>query len=214
MWRGIVYTVLMALAKVMTGVWLVRFIFPLPKALNLLSLSWMPKWCYCKTNKPKSNMREPRHKAGSTRSHAEVGDKTNTICATGHQQQDVRHESRIDRAQEATIDMVQPRVKRSKPLSLYPASLIGTAMVSRGEIGFLIASVAESKGIFAHTSPPMTAARAGGSEIFLVVIWAVIVCTIIGPVAVGTLTKRLQKLQTAEREKPSGIDPLGVWGVI
>ena len=42
---------------------------------------------------------------------------------------------------------------------LYPSAILGSAMVARGEIGFLISSIAESEGIFSadKDSQPSTA---------------------------------------------------------
>lgn len=77
-------------------------------------------------------------------------------------------------------------------------------MVARGEVGYLIASIAESQGIFSNGSSE------GPSEIYLVVIWAITLCTLVGPILVGTLVKRVKKLQMS-RER--GSDPLGVWGI-
>lgn len=83
-------------------------------------------------------------------------------------------------------------------------------MVARGEIGYLIASVAETNSIFTHrTNGPH---KPSNTEIYLVVVWAISVCTLIGPVSVGTLVKRVKTLQN-RREKSGGPDPLGVWGV-
>ena len=79
-------------------------------------------------------------------------------------------------------------------------------MVARGEIGYLIASLAQSKGMFGTGS-----SGAGTSEIYLVIIWAISICTLIGPICVGTLVKRVKKLQ--EIRGDSGPDPLGVWGI-
>jgi Kef-type K+ transport system membrane component KefB len=99
-----------------------------------------------------------------------------------------------------------------KPKSLYPASLLGFAMIARGEIGFLVSAIAESNGIFATSE---ARASSGTSDIFLIVTWAILLCTIVGPVAVGLLTGRVKKLQRTERTKKTGIeDPLGIWGVI
>ncbi|KAI2703622.1 hypothetical protein CBS147332_7608 [Penicillium roqueforti] len=92
-----------------------------------------------------------------------------------------------------------------KPKSLYPPSLLGLAMVARGEVGYLIASIAESKGIFSNDSSE------GPSDIYLVVIWAISLCTLIGPILVGTLVKRVKKLQQSRVNM--GLDPLGVWGI-
>lgn len=118
-----------------------------------------------------------------------------------------------------------PHRERSlpKPQSLYPAAMLGSAMVARGEIGFLISSLAESTGVFTSkdsssgqsSSSSATTTYSGSSEIFLVVTWAILLCTVIGPLSVGVMVKRVRRLQVAEREGGSGrVDPLGVWGVI
>jgi hypothetical protein len=79
-------------------------------------------------------------------------------------------------------------------------------MISRGEIGFLISSVAESHGVFGED---------GSSDEFLVVTWAILLCTLIGPITVGLMVKRVKRLQEAERQKATGReDPLGIWGLL
>lgn len=78
-------------------------------------------------------------------------------------------------------------------------------MVARGEVGYLIASLAESQRIFSSGSNAET------SEIYLVAIWAISICTLIGPISVGTLVKRVKKLQ--QSRDGSGADPLGAWGI-
>jgi hypothetical protein len=83
-------------------------------------------------------------------------------------------------------------------------------MVARGEIGYLIASLAESNGIFG------VAAEGSSSETYLIVVWAISLCTLVGPVCVGTLVKRvkaLQKERNGAGRGGSGRDPLGVWGI-
>lgn len=99
----------------------------------------------------------------------------------------------------------------NKPLSLYPAAMLGTAMTARGEIGFLIASLAETTGLFAasDTSKDLT----GSSEIYLIVTWAIVLCTIIGPPSVGLLTKRVRRLQSEREKSPGKAKPLGIWGI-
>lgn len=65
--------------------------------------------------------------------------------------------------------------------SIIPAVFIGTAMVSRGEIGLLVAQIARGgdagKGILTD-------------EPFLVCIWAILLCTLIGPIGVGFVVRR------------------------
>lgn len=96
------------------------------------------------------------------------------------------------------------------PKSLYPAAILGCAMTARGEIGFLISSIAESNKIFAKSSD-----KESSSEIFLVVTWAIVLCTIIGPLAVGLIVNRVNKLQRGvEKEgRVVSADVLGAWGV-
>ena len=85
--------------------------------------------------------------------------------------------------------------------------------MARGEIGFLIVALAESTGIFASRDESATR-EDYGSEIYLVAIWAISLCTVIGPVTVGSLVRRVKKLQHQRREQGGGEDPLGIWGVL
>ncbi|KAG4220291.1 hypothetical protein PC116_g31230 [Phytophthora cactorum] len=101
----------------------------------------------------------------------------------------------------------------AKPLSLYPAAIVSCAMVARGEIGFLISAVAESKGVFRR--PSDNAKSECASELFLVVTWAIVLCTIAGPICVGTLVRRVKKLEAraAKAGERGTKNVLGVWGV-
>lgn len=84
-------------------------------------------------------------------------------------------------------------------------------MTARGEIGFLISAVAESKGVFSSTNvPPATE-----SDIFLVVTWAIVLCTILGPLGVGLAVRRVKTLEERKNREREGAgrDVLGVWGV-
>ncbi|MCJ1268468.1 hypothetical protein MMC22_008356 [Lobaria immixta] len=155
-WRGLVYTLLMLLGKLSTGLWLVRI-----------------------AKKP------------------------------GFLSQDLTLERQV--SPESTRSN-RPPLPVAVPRSLYPASVLGSAMVTRGEIGFLIASLAESQGIFRDSSSTSAALRGGSSRIYLVVIWAITLCTIIGPITMGSLVQRVKKLQS-RHETSGGPDPLGMWGV-
>ncbi|KAM3069286.1 hypothetical protein ACMFMG_010793 [Clarireedia jacksonii] len=72
------------------------------------------------------------------------------------------------------------------------ALLIGFAMIARGEIGFLIASLSQSSGTLSLRSSEDRSSEGSGESIFLVIIWAVVLCTIFGPVSVGILVRRLK----------------------
>lgn len=180
-WRGIIYTILMIIAKLACGLCLIRFSFvkpPIPAIIKMLPkrfsacLSW------------------PLHAARPKSMQVASGPPTPPPSAP--------------RAGQA-----QQQRRSPKPISLYPAALLGTAMVARGEIGFLISSVAETNGVLGSSS--------GGQdpELFLVVTWAILLCTLLGPISVGILVRRVKRLQRQERADNSGKDdPLGIWGVL
>ena len=198
-WRGIVYTILMILGKLVCGLVLVRFeastrlsnIPPdnhtLAKAVITAPADDIP----CRQSN--DHIATPSESAQAAEQYG-IADlppsppPSTTSCK--------------DRHIAATL---------SKPQSLYPAALLGSAMVARGEIGFLISSLAESTGVFSASS----ASGNESSEMFLVVTWAVLLCTVIGPVSVGIWVKRVKRLQSRERGLRTGReDPLGVWGVM
>jgi Kef-type K+ transport system membrane component KefB len=105
-----------------------------------------------------------------------------------------------------------------RPDYLLPAAILGCAMVARGEIGFLISALAASKGIFGSGESSETGTRGSGlvSELYLVVTWAILLCTIVGPLSLGFLVKRVKQLQI-DTGQHGGIspnqDPLGIWGI-
>ncbi|PVI03426.1 Sodium/hydrogen exchanger [Periconia macrospinosa] len=200
-WRGILYTVLMMLAKMACGLWLVRWSFPFEKLQHLLSRS-----------KPRMRLPSIYHfwqKHNPTARHE-----------TSRATTPVPH----DNGAELTLDnaAAQPEAVPSqhgqeqtphtclapKPVSLQPALILGCAMVARGEIGFLISAIAESNGVF---SGPRGTPSSSESEMFLVVTWAIVLCTIVGPLGVGLVVRRVKKLQ--ETRDGDGRNVLGVWGV-
>ena len=87
-------------------------------------------------------------------------------------------------------------------------------MVARGEIGFLIAALAATNGIFTdHHSTTSTSADSDlTSELYLVVTWAILLCTIAGPLALGSLAERVKRLQ-GEGGHGMREDPLGIWAI-
>lgn len=222
-WRGIVYTILMIFAKLVCGLLLVRFsVSPcIPERLKLrkLRLPSMPHLWGASSKKDsnagrkKDQNREHSHADAPQPQRAEQQISKAQTPAETENETTVQHGS--PSAQDADTDNSTPAVRQTspdpkKPISLYPASILGSAMVARGEIGFLISSLAESKGIFSSTST----ASNGADKIFLVVTWAIMLCTIIGPLSVGLLVRRVKKLQKNGRNAVEGRrDVLGVWGV-
>ncbi|KAK4627694.1 uncharacterized protein CLAFUR5_04250 [Fulvia fulva] len=183
-WRGIVYSIIMVIAKLFCGLCLIRVAGP-AVSLKFL-LKHLPKtisgcWPLIRTQSKTPGTSSTR---GGPRSQS-----TTTVATAAPKQRS------------------SPRI--AKPTSLYPAAMLGSAMVARGEIGFLICSVAESDGVFGATE------NGQSSELFLVVTWAILLCTLLGPIAVGLMVKRVKRLQELERSIQTGKeDPLGIWGVI
>ena len=218
-WRGIVFTILMLIGKLVTGVWLIRIaassgtvatkIKAFQKRLNILQWSCLGFTRFA--NGFKSEAKKTVDEPGST---AEP-----YVCTTDDEQRP-RQSSDIplQRASVQTLcsansTSLRATASTTKSRSLYPASIVGTAMMARGEIGFLIAALAENTGIFAFQDD-FAAREDSGSEIYLVTVWAIVLCTVIGPVSVGLLVRRVEKLQRQRREHGGGEDPLGIWGVL
>ncbi|BFZ65147.1 hypothetical protein YB2330_006310 [Saitoella coloradoensis] len=189
-WKGFVYAVLMGIAKMVCGLWLVRFSLPrMPTNIPVMSTFAKLKRTLC---------------IGESR-------QTSTPADTASSDELSQSPSRSSPKARMTAQTAHTESPGKKPRSLYPASILGCAMVARGEIGFLISSIAESKGIF--TSP--TSNTGESSDIFLVVTWAIVLCTILGPLAVGLLARRVKELgDGVEREgRVVRGDVLGVWGL-
>lgn len=177
-WRGVVYAALMALGKLLTGVWLLRFRVP---GVGV---------------------------AGKIRALRKLGPAACTTPATATATATTTPPTTTTTTNDTPTPAPAPT---QKPKSLYPPSILGLAMIARGEIGFLIASVAEARGIFL----PPSGGGGGSSELYLVVIWATVVCTVLGPVCVGLLVRRVKALERGRVVKggSGGVGVLGSWGV-
>lgn len=214
-WQGIVFTLLMMLGKVVCGLWLVRLSvsWPLPrKALD--QLKSMQNRMFTPSNpkgvkKPVKSSNKIDGKRVTTGGHAthHVALGMLTRSAAIQRPQEEQSAGGASPSQTSKAPHRPPDANVGKPLSLYPASVLGLAMVARGEIGFLISSTAQSQGLFASTNADGTPS----DRIFLVVTWAIMLCTIIGPLGVGLLVRRVKRL---EAERSAGqASPLGAWGV-
>ncbi|KAJ5721387.1 Sodium/hydrogen exchanger [Penicillium malachiteum] len=216
-WRGLIYAILMIIGKMLTGLWLVRL--NLSPISNLISS--------IKTHSPSILFRcttslcggQVQQKPLGTTDHSTVQSPVATTHSERKQRPDANKQS--EPQNDSSSDRQNPSASGSdpqtpsghpnaissppRPKSLYPAALLGLAMVARGEVGYLIASLAESQGIFSSES------NEGISDIYLVVIWGISICTLVGPISVGTLVKRVEKLQRSREF--SGVDPLGAWGI-
>lgn len=179
-WRGIVYTLLMFIGKVVCGLWLIRH--PLPGFLMKRMSSKATKTEVERNEATTSESIPPLHEQAAPSDRV-----TANTSAKLHPEPRASHSSS----------------KPAQPTSIYPSLILGCAMVARGEIGFLISSLAQSNGIFGDEE---------ATPIYLIVTWAIMLCTILGPVMVGIAMRRLNKLDrasgTTKKEKA-----LGVWGI-
>ena len=214
-WRGFVYAVLMILGKLMCGLWLIRLNIPLPAPRT-----WRITKVFHKIiQSTKSSSRRPvAAKARRSNILNRASNKTeSTELASMRSPPETAapNTKSMGTAQpsESLITSTQP----VKPLTLYPATILGGAMVARGEIGFLISSLANSQGLFSANSSDGSSSQDENSSIFLVVTWAIVLCTIIGPVTVGLLVRRLKALEKRAQAGASveGVkrNVLGSWGV-
>lgn len=222
-WRGIVYTILMIMGKLVCGLVLVRFEglpnirMPFKGFLRKLSKDGKRKQHEQEQEQSVSEAANvtasPPPDGGLTTFPEDEPKPHDTATTPTPNTSRKRSNNNTDRKDNRPV---KSRAKIPKPQSLYPAAMLGSAMVARGEIGFLISSLAESTGVFSSSSSSSSSYSTGqSSEIFLVATWAILLCTVIGPVSVGVMVRRVRRLQKMERERATGRkDPLGIWGVM
>lgn len=204
-WRGIVYTTLMVLGKLLCGAWFLRITPNISAPTKLIAR--LPKVFFS------SGAAHFWGRRTTTTPHAPTTESPSAVQSPAAP---VQSASECDSPPARTEPLANPSPQHAapagaNPLSLYPPSIVGCAMTARGEIGFLISSIAESNGIFASSSD----GEGESSDIFLVVTWAIVLCTILGPLAVGILVRRAKRLQRGVGKDARAIrrDVLGAWGV-
>ena len=218
-WRGTVYSILMLIAKLLCGAWLFRFSLSLPYPASLrkvltamkhtyVSRPWGRQTSATQAEPPPDGQENDEDiSTAHSRSHetanlqsiplAESDDTITMPCARALPQSECHSVS---------VGTVSRNViPAPKPVSLYPCVILGVAMIARGEIGFLISSLAESNGMFSTGED---------DQIFLVVTWAIVICTVVGPLGVGLLVRRVKRLEKVKEGGNHGRNVLGAWGII
>ncbi|KKP07770.1 hypothetical protein THAR02_00158 [Trichoderma harzianum] len=195
-WKGVVYTALMMVGKLLCGAWLLRIPFT----------SFLPSKLLAFIKRPKLQM---AHFWG--RVHDKPKKSHNSTSSHAAQTQEPSPASQSSREVATQTAPSHSGPAGANPRSIYPASILGCAMTARGEIGFLISSIAESNKIFSLS--PTDDGKS--SEIFLIVTWAIMLCTILGPLSLGLMVRRVKQLQQGVEKQGRLIqkDVLGVWGV-
>ena len=193
-WKGLVYATLMSIGKLACGIWLVRTAVSPATSLKILS-------------------KYLRRKVFSTKVSKKRGKRCQNANGVSTIQPAAKHNT--PQSTQGAHSQVTSRFPR-KPISLYPPAILSFAMIARGEIGFLISALAQSSRIFDAGSS--RGSTFPDSEIFLVVTWAIVLCTFTGPLCVGILVRRVKQLEKkrslGDSRSPEGQrDVLGVWGV-
>lgn len=201
-WRGVVYAILMVFAKCATGVWLVI----LPTSTKFVRKTIVPKSAAkgrskgfgIKKRKGQESVPESRTSLNTMElSTLNINDsliKDPTAKTTLPQSP----KTESPETEEITPNPPPPRkISKSLHKNFYPALLLGLAMTTRGEIGFLIAAIAQ------------TANVGGPTEVYLVVLWAILLCTLLGPIGVGVITRRIKKMAEIAGGRA---EILGGWG--
>ena len=187
-WRGIVYTLLMIFSKMACGLWLIR----IPVPIWLLQMF---------TGKPKVGETKGKSSSLRTTANQECNGKGDSNAQHTRSTQQASTSLSLHTAEKCLHHTVRPM----KPVSIYPGAIMGCAMVARGEVGLLISSVAEADGIFGEQP---------NGPVFLIVTWAIMLCTIVGPLFVGIILRRLRRISREKDNSREGRqDVLGVWGV-
>lgn len=197
-WRGIVYTIFMFIGKFACGFWLMR----LPGVA-----SYIPGLGRSSKMSQKTEGKKMETAAAATRSAVVADSQQTPLGGLSTHESSVTPEKKQAAPPQSNEGRARTKLTVSsslKPISLYPGCIVGCAMVARGEIGFLISSLAESNGIFGNEP---------NGPIFLVVTWAIMLCTIIGPLIVGTLVGRVKQLESRAAGGPGRGRVLGEWGV-
>ncbi|KAF5018637.1 hypothetical protein F66182_9387 [Fusarium sp. NRRL 66182] len=201
-WRGLIYTVLMTIAKLACGLWLISFTEPFRGFAQLIH-KFTPKL------KRNPKVLVPGAQCTDNPSSSASPDRDGTI-----QQTEAHDAVSLGPLGDADAPQSSPQMRNStpkpeNPLSLYPACIVGIGMVARGEIGYLISALAESRGIFGRPS------NGQPSELFLIVTWAITLCTVIGPISVGLVVSRVRQLESGSRTArgEGKRNVLGAWGV-
>ncbi|KIL90492.1 hypothetical protein FAVG1_06224 [Fusarium avenaceum] len=198
-WRGVIYTILMIIAKLACGLWLVSFTNPY-RAFAQLVQRFSPKLGRS------SKSLVPGTQCADTASTPQEDSTTKRVRQSNG--------ISLEPTEGPSVTQNSPQVRNSTPnpeksTSLYPACIVGVGMVARGEIGYLISALAESKGIFGRSEDGQP------SELFLIITWAITLCTIIGPISVGLIVNRVRQLESGSQKvrDESKRNVLGAWGV-
>ncbi|GAA6033754.1 hypothetical protein JCM8097_004417 [Rhodosporidiobolus ruineniae] len=165
-WRGVVYALLMALGKVLAGLPILVVDLFSPPAAGMAA----------------EDGREGR--AGVRAEEAVGNTEAERSCATMAVE---RNELEREKEKEQGRPAKESRLAVLRETSLSAAAFVGLALVARGEIGILVLQVAYSS---ASVSLSSSSSAILSEDAYLISIWGVALCTILGPVAFSALVRR------------------------
>ena len=178
------YTVLMILGKCLTGIWLLF----LPASLGVRDI-----------NRALKRICRPRRRTFPVKELGGVVRQSGN-SPQGSIEPDNTAGEPVKAEETAGQDPPRPQTDHRSPNSQnsrYAALLLGLGMTTRGEIGFLIAAVSQSVDVV--DSP----------DVYIVIIWAIILCTFLGAIGVGLVARKIKRMHQSE---DSPIPILGKWG--
>ncbi|CDO78056.1 hypothetical protein BN946_scf184826.g1 [Trametes cinnabarina] len=190
-WRGILYCVLMCLAKLAVGLPILLYeplMVYVPSALHTLQQRIASVSSRIRTTLSSTF----RHIRPGRRSdvHASPAPTAPSVTAPVSTSEAEKPEAgRQHGASQPSIGGPRTVAPASSPrdgsASIHAATFMGIAMVARGEIGLLIAQLARG-----GTTGGGGSAGLLGEDAFLLCIWAILGCTLIGPMGLGFIVRR------------------------
>ena len=204
-WKGLLFTLLMLLGKMATGFWMWLIPKPteckvkLPRILKTKKLKTSPV-AQATTDQRNAGQDKNSTPVNSAATHSAVEFSTNLESQnvdrlppeTGKPAQQTKRNSSCAQVAQSEPNSTADSMRAYTPL------LLGMAMTARGEIGFLIASIGATHGIFSvgsDSEPSSNLTLVANEELYLVVIWAIVLCTIIGPIGAGGLVRHIRRLE-------------------
>ncbi|KAI0329915.1 hypothetical protein GY45DRAFT_1371160 [Cubamyces sp. BRFM 1775] len=188
-WRGILYSLLMCLAKLAVGLPILLYgplVSHVPSVVGQMkrsasSLSYKTKWAILRRVHWLSAPM-PSASPGTNLEHAATSEGIDQKDEGGLTSQPG---SRPPVGGTVAVESrsATPRSPQEGLADIRAATFMGVAMVARGEIGLLIAQLARgdtSKGKLGLL----------GEETFLLCIWAILLCTLVGPMCLGYVVQR------------------------
>ncbi|KAI0747427.1 hypothetical protein BC629DRAFT_1298597 [Irpex lacteus] len=167
LWRGIVYSILMCIAKLATGLPVLCWsLWSTSRRTRLARENCSPAQL--------PSVPDPCHSTGSASSTTQ-----DVVEMT------IRSNHTLPRDRGATMHDLRGTSAPSSPAllsHLAPALFLGIAMVARGEIGLLVVQVAHD---------PQSSLL--GDDTYLIAVWSILLCTLVGPIGVGIVVRRWGK---------------------